>query len=129
MDGDQKRYDGGVAEAGGGPGTEEESRFRNFVAIQDVPPQRTLFLTVEGEVWVGNPGVEVSLSYAVPQGVNPTILLLRVDLAQRPGMWPQVMTWKPCEYRTMLEEHGQYRQVQLTHPQMQGITIDVVDRE
>lgn len=131
-----QEYRGGMADAAAGAsagasgeaGDCNEERFRNFSAIQDVPPQKTLFLSVEGEVWVGNPGIEATLSYAEPQGMNPAILLLRLDLLQRPGFWPQVMTWKPAAYRTMLREHGQYRQVQIVHEALGSCTLDVVDR-
>jgi hypothetical protein len=121
------RYEGGLAEAEAKDQAEEE-RFRNFSAVQDVPPQKTLFLHVSGDVLVGNPGVEAKLVYAIPQGMNPDILLLRLILIQRPGMWTQVMTWAPASYTTMLMKHGQYTQVQLIHDHIPGITLDVLDR-
>ena len=51
-----------------------------------------------GEVEVGNPGIIAILAPKIPQGMNPTILLLDLHLRQRPGMWPQVVTWATARY-------------------------------
>lgn len=59
-------------------------------------------LHVVGEVQVGNPGVVPELTVREPQGINPAILLLDLHLVQRPGMWPQVMTWKQARFDKVL---------------------------
>lgn len=115
----------GMAKTSRLPNTME--RFRDFVAIQDVPPQKTLFLNVSGKIYVPNPGVDVELNYAEPQGINPTILLLNATLSQRPGIWPQVFVWKNAHYVSGIIQHNQYAQAQIqlndeTH------TVDVIDR-
>lgn len=92
---------------------EGDGRFRAFVAIQDSPPQKTLFLHVSGEILVSNPGVDVELTFAIPQGINPNILLLRATFVQKPGIWPQVLTWKPATYRSGMVQDGQYSDVQI----------------
>ena len=51
-----------------------------------------------GEVYVSNPGVEPFLTSKEPQGINPEILLLDLYLFQKPGVWPQVLVWKPVRY-------------------------------
>lgn len=104
-----------------------ESRFRDFVAIQDVPPQKTLFLSVAGKLLVSNPGITVELTYAIPQGINPTILILEANLVQRPGMWPQVMTWKEAVYRSGPIDYDQYKSVTV-RAFGQHHSFDVVDR-
>ncbi|QUL37370.1 hypothetical protein [Erythrobacter sp. JK5] len=102
--------------------------FRCFTAIQDVPPQKTLFLSVDGEILIGNPGIDVELTYAVPQGINPHILILRADLIQKPGFWPQVMTWKPARYRSGMVQDGQYAEVQIMAP-FGDHTVKVTERQ
>jgi len=72
-------------------------------------------LHVRGQVTVPNPGVDVFLYKKVPQGINPSILLLDLVLVQRPGIWPQMVTSKGAVYdevgRTLsygtVEIHGQ----------------------
>lgn len=91
----------------------EEGRFRAFVAIQDSPPQKTLFVHVRGEILVSNPGVSVELNYAIPQGINPDILLLRATFIQKPGIWPLMLTWKRAEYTSGMVQDGQYTDVQI----------------
>src|SRR4029434_1322222 len=60
------------------------------------PPPDTLH--VRGQVVVSNPGVDVFLYKKVPQGINPTILLLKLMVVQRPGIWPQVLPQKSVAY-------------------------------
>ena len=62
-----------------------------------MPPPPNDFHVV-GDVLVGNPGVEAILTPKVPQGFNPTILLLDLVLVQRTGFWPQVQTWVQARY-------------------------------
>lgn len=109
------------------PADFSENRFRNFVAIQDVPPQKTLFLHVTGEILVGNPGIDIELTYAEPQGINPRILVLTVQLNQRPGFWPQVMTWKKATYNSGMIQYNQYSDVQLDGP-FGTYSVKVIDR-
>lgn len=104
-----------------------EQRFRNFVAVQDVPPQKTLFIEVLGQILVSNPGIDVELTYAIPQGINPQTLLLRVNLVQEAGLWPQIMTWKPARYFSMLQKYDQYTEVQIDAV-FGSETVKVTDR-
>ena len=55
-------------------------------------------LHVRGEVEVSNPGVEVFLVKAEPQGINPAIILLDLFLFQRPGLWPDLVVNKTAVY-------------------------------
>ncbi|TPE62299.1 hypothetical protein FJQ54_07175 [Sandaracinobacter neustonicus] len=104
----------------------ERDSLRNFVAIQDVPPQKTLFISVTGSVLVSNPGIDVTLNYTEPQGINSKILILEIDFLQRPGMWPQMLRWKTVSYVQMIHEYGQYESVYIRNGN--GLSIEVTDR-
>lgn len=119
------RYEGGLAAGDDFTQQEDGGAYRNFVAYEISPSSKLTLIKVSGLVRVGNPGIKAVLSYAVPQGINPEILLLRLDLVQRPGFWPSVVVYVPAWY-TGLSEQGGYKQVQITHPYLGGITIDVV---
>jgi hypothetical protein len=68
-----------------------------YAWINRMPPPPDEFHVV-GEVYVSNPGVEPFLTPKVPQGINPSILLLDLYLIQKPGVWPDVLVWKPVRY-------------------------------
>jgi len=69
-------------------------------------------LHVVGQVVVANPGVDVELVEKVPQGINPSILMLDLHRHQRPGMWPQVLAVKPVRYdRVLPPRHPHYTYV------------------
>lgn len=72
--------------------------------INLMPPPPNDFHVV-GEVLVGNPGIEAVLTPRQPQGINPTILLLDLILIQRPGFWPQVLTWVPARYDKVVKDN------------------------
>ena len=75
---------------------------RNWYAwINKMPPPPDDFHVV-GEVEVPNPGVEALLTVRSPQGINPDILLLDLHLFQKPGVWPQVVTWVQARYDKVL---------------------------
>lgn len=64
------------------------------------PPPNRFFIT--GEVLVPNPGVVPVLCFKVPQGINPSILLLDLWTIQLPGVWPQVLVWKTVRYERII---------------------------
>ncbi|AZN99287.1 hypothetical protein EJ066_20360 [Mesorhizobium sp. M9A.F.Ca.ET.002.03.1.2] len=72
-----------------------------YAWINTMPPKPDDFHVI-GEVYVGNPGVEGFLAFREPQGINNKILLLDLHLVQRPGMWPQVMTWVQARYDSVI---------------------------
>lgn len=57
---------------------------------------------VVGELLVPNPGVDAVLSKAVPQGFNPDILVLNLTFFQKPGFWPQMVSWAQARYDAVL---------------------------
>lgn len=71
---------------------------QDWYAWNDLMPPQPDFFHITGEVNVPNPGVTPSLAPAVPQGINPAILLLDLYLVQQPGVWPQVFVWKPARF-------------------------------
>ena len=83
--------------------------------INLMPPKPDDFHVI-GEVFVGNPGVQAELCAREPQGINPNILLLDLHLVQRPGMWPQVMTWVQCRYDKVLSPNSpRFTDVEVFH--------------
>lgn len=75
-----------------------DSKTKDWYAwINKMPPPPNDF-HVAGEVLVPNPGVEPIIVPREPQGINPKVLLLDLFLHQKPGVWPQVMIWKPARY-------------------------------
>jgi hypothetical protein len=76
-----------------------------WTAVQDFMPPGPPTLRVRGVCTMPTPGYRLSLTRIVPQGPNPTILLL--DLHVEPPTNPviQVLTPTPVEY----EEEGDQR--------------------
>jgi hypothetical protein len=71
---------------------------RDWYAWLNLMPPPPDDFHVVGEVYVPNPGVDPFLTPRVPQGFNPSILLLNLYLIQRPGVWPAVQVWKQARY-------------------------------
>ena len=69
-------------------------------------------LIVTGQVLVANPGEDAILYKKVPQGSNPAILLLDLHLVQKPGYYPQVLTWVEARYEEQAQV-GTYSKVNI----------------
>ena len=67
-------------------------------AVQDSMPPGPSRLTVTGRCTFPTPGYKVTLRDAVPQGINPRILLLRKTVTPPKGFVPQVITTVPVRY-------------------------------
>lgn len=81
---------------------------------------------VTGELFVSNPGVWAKLHVREPQGINPNILMLDLHLFQRPGMWPQVMTWAQCRYDiTLSPSTPKYSDVDVLHDGTSIVSVKV----
>ena len=85
---------------------------RDWKAWNDLMPPKPDYLHVIGEVEVPNPGVEPLLRPSEPQGRNPLILMLDLYLCQMPGIWTQVLTWKPARFDNEISGSG-YVQVHI----------------
>ncbi|APR76170.1 Hypothetical protein A7982_01517 [Minicystis rosea] len=70
----------------------------DWYAWMNLMPPGPRSLHVTGVVTVGNPGYEVKLTEAVPQGMNPKDLILDLVLTRKPGIWPQVVTQMPVSF-------------------------------
>ena len=81
----------------------ESNKTRNWNAWLVEKGSKPHPLHVIGEVEVSNLGVRAILVKKIPQGVNPSYLLLDMHLIQRPGIWPQVISWVPAQYDEMTE--------------------------
>jgi len=71
---------------------------QGWYAWTNLQPPRPNSFHVVGEVLVSNLGIKALLTPKVPQGFNPTILLLDLFLVQQPGFWPQATTWVEARY-------------------------------
>ena len=80
---------------------------------------------VTGEVTVGNPGYEALLHKKVPQGSNNQILMLDLNLGQKPGTWPQVVVIVPARYEQVVPRGTNYTEVQIFYDGSPIITINV----
>jgi hypothetical protein len=98
---------------------------RDWYAWNDLMPPRPDNLHVVGEVYVPNPGVEPYLLPRHPPAKGKT-LALDLVLVQRPGVWPQVLVWKPVRYDKVLRGIG-YRTVEIYCGDQKIETIDVED--
>ncbi len=99
---------------------------RHWYAWLDLMPPKPDALHVVGDVEVGNPGVQAELHERVPQGFNPAILQLDLHLVQRPGPWPQGVTWTQCRYDRILRPGmSTCTQVEIFHEGGQIALIDV----
>jgi hypothetical protein len=72
-------------------------------------------LTVEGVYVRGGPGLVAILKPAAPQGINPKILLLELNIGQLPGVWPAVLVPIPACYTQAPYKKGQYESVQVRY--------------
>ena len=61
-------------------------------------PPATPTLHVTGVCYAPTPGYKIKLVQAVPQGINPRILLLKKVVTKLPGIWPQVVTKIEVKY-------------------------------
>lgn len=73
-------------------------------------------LVIEGTYEQGGPGRVAMLKPAVPQGINPKILLMELTLASLPGVWPAVVIPIPASYIQAPYKKGQYESVQVRYP-------------
>jgi hypothetical protein len=74
------------------------AKTQNWYAWLNTMPPKPDDFHVTGEVRVGNPGIYVLLVKKQFQVFGPLILLLDLHLVQRPGLWPQVISWVPARY-------------------------------
>jgi hypothetical protein len=74
------------------------NRIKSVVAVANLQPPGPHHLHVRARIEVPTPGYRAHLKKAVPQGTNPTILILDVVLTKLPGIWPQHVTEIDANY-------------------------------
>jgi hypothetical protein len=67
-------------------------RCQKWLAIHDFMPLGTPTLRVTGVCFTPTPGYKIKLVPAVPQGINPLILILKKIVTPPTGIQPQVIT-------------------------------------
>ena len=91
---------------------EKTNNTRDWYAWLNKMPPKPDDLHVTGEVLVANPGITAQLSARAPQGTNPNILMLDLNLVQQPGEWIQVLSWVEARYDKIIGPEGlRYEQV------------------
>ena len=123
MPGHGHKHEGGLVEA-----ARDTSHYRDFSAYIGALDAGYYFVAVRGEVLVANPGVEVSLSYAVPQGINPAALLLHIEFYQRPGLWPQVQSWKSVDFTRIVTTRPIYSEAEIVSGEVMVVRVPFVGR-
>ncbi len=91
-------------------------------------PMSPRAIHVVGDVEVPNPGVEVLLTMRVPQGINPSILQLDLNLVQKPGIWPQVLACVQGRFdRVFVPKEADYTAVEIFSGGVRVLLIDPVE--
>ena len=85
-------------------------KIKKVVAIANLQPPGPAHFYVVATVQVPSPGYTASLKKAVPQGINPAILLLNVVTKRKLGIWPPVVTDVDARYDDR-NYKGKYKQV------------------
>lgn len=65
---------------------------KSVLAVANMQPPGPFSLYVRAKISVPTPGYRAYLKKAVPQGINPKILILDVVLEKLLGIWPQRVT-------------------------------------
>jgi|GEM_PF-5702697 len=83
-------------------------------------------IVVEGIYGMGGPGRVAVVSYAVPQGINPDILLLKLTVSTLPGAWAQVLCPIPAVYVKSPYKKNEYQGVEILYPDGSLASVDVI---
>lgn len=98
-----------------------------YAWLNTMPPPPDDFHVI-GDVTVGNPGVEAVLTMSEPQGINASILMLDLNLVQKPGIWPQVISCAQARFDRILPPNStRYTSVEIrSNGQLVG-KVDNID--
>lgn len=109
-----------VKKIAGGP------RIKSVTAVANLMPPGPFHFYVRAKVEVPTPGYTASLKKAVPQGINPAILILDVVTKKKPGIWPQVITVVDANYDDK-NYKGKYKQVTVRYgSQSKTVNVQIV---
>ena len=76
-----------------------------WTAVHDFMPPLPARLSVSGECNTPTPGFKITLEKAVPQGINPDILILTKAVAPPTGIEPQHPTTERVSYNEKTNQH------------------------
>ena len=94
-----------------------------YAWVNRMPPGPPSF-HVTGTVVLPTPGYDVKLVPATPQGINPRDFIMDLQITERPGKWPQVVT--PMTVRYDVQDYkGQYASVLVRLPNGEAIQLEV----
>jgi len=85
-------------------------KIKKVIAIENRQPLGPPRFYVIATVQVPSPGYTATLKKAVPQGINPAILILTVVTKKKPGIWPPVVTDVQARY-DIKNYKGKFKQV------------------
>jgi len=84
-------------------------------------------LRVKGDVTLPTPGYTVILNKAIPQGINPAQLILRLSIVKIPGIFPEIVTTQPVFWGDDDEPDSiSYDSVLILLPDGNRVTIDEI---
>ena len=85
-------------------------KIKKVIAIENRQPPGPPSFYVVATVQVPSPGYTATLKKAVPQGINPAILILKVVTKKKLGIWPPVVTDVDARY-DIKPYKGKFKQV------------------
>jgi hypothetical protein len=95
----------------------------SWAAWHDFMPGKPPTLYVTGQCTFPTPGYTVTLRRAVPQGINPAILLLEKVVTAPTGVVPQVVTTLDVRFEEQTNER--YTEVTI-NPDGVTVTVEIV---
>ena len=90
---------------------EEKGKCGDWSAVHDFMPPGPARLTVIGKCTFPTPGYKVQLKKKVPQGINPSILLLEKIVSGPSGPQPDVVTTIPITYEEITDQR--YKEIEI----------------
>jgi len=95
-------------------------KIKKVIAIENRQPPGPPSFYVVATVQVPSPGYTATLKKAVPQGINPAILILKVVTKKKLGIWPPVVTDVDARY-DIKNYKGKFKQVNVFYGKEKGI--------
>lgn len=93
-----------------------------YAWLNKMPPGPASF-HIHGTVQLPTPGFDVRLVPASPQGINPSQLILDLQVTARPGFWPQIVTSVSVRYDQ--SPSIDYQTVLIREPDDDTVGVDV----
>lgn len=118
-----RREEPGVTEPSPSPASGMRIKADWAAWVNKMPPGPASF-HVEGTLHLPHPGFESSLTPRSPQGFNPRILMLDLNVRELDGMWAQVLTDQEVKY--IVDPYdGDYEQVHILYPNGDSVFLEL----